>query len=82
MSAAICLAGHIVENINAYKLHECLLKLPLSDVFKMMSADLERLKGCYLLFDAMKGILIWSGKAPGNELRSNFQGCGKTHVEN
>ena len=54
MSAAMCLAGHVVDDLDAYGLEECLLKLPASDMLSIMTADLSSLEGCYLFFDRVK----------------------------
>ena len=62
MAAAMCLAGHIVEDIDAYGFEECLLKFPSGGVYEAMSDSLGTMEGCYLFFDMVKSFLIFSGK--------------------
>ena len=74
MSAAMCLAGHVVDDLDAYGLEECLLKLPDSDMFSIMTTDLSSLEGCYLFFDRVKNVLICSGKTSGDGCNATFAG--------
>ena len=46
LSAALCLVGHVVDDIDTCKLEERLLKLPHSKVFEFISAALSTLEGC------------------------------------
>ena len=82
MSAAMCLAGHVVDDLDAYGLEECLLKLPASDMLSIMTADLSSLEGCYLFFDRVKNVLIRSGKTSGDGCNATFAGRGNKHIEN
>lgn len=54
MAAAMCLVGHIVDDIETYSMGECLLMLPMSEMFQVVPGDLSRLEGCYLYFDKIK----------------------------
>ena len=48
MAAAMCLAGHIVDEIETYDISECLLKQPTDEIFQVASGNLGKLEGCYL----------------------------------
>ena len=63
MATAMCLVGHIVDDLDTYAMYERLLVLPkedmLEDMFKIMSnlpSDhaLGQLEGCYLYYDTKK----------------------------
>ena len=48
MAAAMCLAGHIVDNLETFSINEYLLCLPMNAIFHIVSGDLSQLEGCYL----------------------------------
>ena len=75
----MCLAGHIVDQLEIYKLDERLLVLPEKDTFQILEGDLERLEGCYLYFNDEKSKWIRSGKTSGDGDDACFLGRGKTH---
>lgn len=68
MSAAMCLVGHIVDDIRLYKITECLLHLPMNELFQIISGDLSQLEGCYLHFDPIK--YKWTQERQGSWSRS------------
>ena len=46
MAAAMCLAGHIVDDIDTYDINECLLRQPTDEIFQVASGNLGKLEGC------------------------------------
>ena len=48
MSAAVCIAGHVVDDLDAYDLSECILKMPDEAMLSIMTVDLTLFEGCYL----------------------------------
>jgi hypothetical protein len=62
MAAAMCVVGHIVEDLDTYSLDECLLQLPMTNLFQMITGDLSGFEGCYLYYDSKKNKWIRSGK--------------------
>ena len=82
MSAAMCIVGHVVEDIPLYRIDECLLCLPMTELFHIVTGDLSKLEGCYLFFDPNKYKWIRSGKSSGDGKDACFEGRGKKHVEN
>ena len=82
MSAAVCIAGHAVDDLDAYDLSECILKMPADGMLSIMTADLKSLEGCYLFYDRVKRELIRSGKASGDGPKATFDGRGKKHIDN
>jgi len=72
MAAAMCLVGHIADDLDMYAMYERLLALPkedvLEDMFRIMSNlpsdhTIGQLEGCYLCFDTKKKKWIRSGKS-------------------
>jgi len=51
MAAAMCLVGHIIDDIECYSIAECLLTLTMDETFQVVSSNLSSLEGCYLYFD-------------------------------
>ena len=82
MAAAMCLFGHIVDDLCTYGWENCLLKLPMEEVFQIISGDLDGLEGCYLYFDRVKNIWVRSGKTSGEGKDACFEGRGRKHYEN
>ena len=63
MAAALCLCGHVAEDLSSFGMDECLLVHPNNssndNVFKSfvdhpMGAQLDNLEGCYLHYDRVK----------------------------
>ena len=77
-----CLVGHVVLDIELYRLDERLLVLPMQDIFQRISGDLAGLEGCYLYFDKRKYKWIRSGKTSGDGRDACFRGRGKKHEAN
>ena len=46
MAASMCLVGHIVDDLCTYYLEECLLELPMKEMFQVISGDIGDLEGC------------------------------------
>ena len=65
MAAAMCVVGHIVDDLDTYSLDECLLQLPMINLFQIMTGDLSGFEGCYLYYDSKKRKWIRSGKTSG-----------------
>ena len=83
VAAGMCLSGHIVSDIDSYRIDERLLVLPvLGNTFKLVKGRLARLEGCYLYFDQQKTKWIRSGKTSGNGKDACFEGRGKKHKSN
>jgi len=91
MIAAMCLVGHIMDDLDTYAMYGHLLVLPkedmLEDMFKVMSNlpsdhTLGQLEGCYLCFDTKKKKRISSGKTGGDVMEVCFYGHGKKHAAN
>ena len=82
MAAAMCLLGKIVDDLCTYGWENCLLKLPMEEVFQLISGDLSGLEGCYLYFDRVKNIWVRSGKTSGEGKDACFEGRGDKHYEN
>ena len=83
VAAGMCLSGHIVSDIDSYRIDERLLVLPvLGNTFKLVKGRLAQLEGCYLYFDQQKTKWIRSGKTSGNGKDACFAGRGKKHKSN
>ena len=91
MAAAMCLVGHIADDLDTYAMYERLLALPkedmLEDKFQVMTNlpsdhTLGQLEGCYLYFDTKKKKWIRSGKTGGDGMEACFHGRGKKHIAN
>eukprot|EP00584_Thalassiosira_punctigera_P016300 CAMPEP_0172573614 /NCGR_PEP_ID=MMETSP1067-20121228/136282_1 /TAXON_ID=265564 ORGANISM="Thalassiosira punctigera, Strain Tpunct2005C2" /NCGR_SAMPLE_ID=MMETSP1067 /ASSEMBLY_ACC=CAM_ASM_000444 /LENGTH=273 /DNA_ID=CAMNT_0013366221 /DNA_START=628 /DNA_END=1451 /DNA_ORIENTATION=- len=82
MAAAMCLLGHVVDDLEVFDLSECLLRLPMNDIFRIITGDLGRLEGCYLYYDIKKHRWIRSGKTSGDGDNACFDGRGDTHKKN
>ena len=91
MAAALCLCGHVAEDLSSFGMDECLLVHPNNssndNVFKSfvdhpMGAQLDNLEGCYLHYDRVKMKWIRSGKASGAGVDACFKGRQKTHERN
>ena len=84
MAAAMCLVGHIVEDIGSYKLRDRLIQLPdwSDSTFQIMSDSIKRLEGCYLFYDVKKSKWVRSGKTSGEGDAACFEGRGKQHETN
>ena len=54
VAAAMCLVGHIVDDIESYGMDERLLVLPMHDIFQIISGNISSFEGCYLFFDKKK----------------------------
>ena len=75
MAAAMCLVGHIADDLDTYAMYERLLVLPkedmLEDMFRIITNlpsdhELGQMEGCYLYFDTKKKKWIRSGKTGGD----------------
>lgn len=44
MAAAMCIAGHVSDDLDTFGIEECLLKLPLSDIYELISGNLAKWK--------------------------------------
>ena len=82
MAAAMCVVGHIVEDLDTYSLDECLLQLPMTNLFQMIKDDLSGFEGCYLYYDSKKNKWIRSGKTSGEGHDACFFGGGMKHQKN
>ncbi|KAL7536826.1 LOW QUALITY PROTEIN: hypothetical protein ACHAXR_007426 [Thalassiosira sp. AJA248-18] len=82
MAAAMCLFGHVVDDIDMHRLDERLLNLPMQQMFKIVTGDLSALEGCYLYYDNLKHKWIRSGKSSGDGKDACFLGRGKKHNDN
>ena len=83
MATGMCLSGHVVPDIELYRLDERLMVLPVfGEEFQLMTGDLAKLEGCYLYFDKQKYKWIRSGKTSGDGKDACFEGCGKKHKSN
>lgn len=82
MAAAMCLVGHIVDDIETYGIDECLLKLPMEEMFQVVSGNIGKLEGCYLYYDPKKMKWIRSGKTSGDGEDACFFGRGNKHSKN
>ena len=66
MAAAMCLVGHIVDDLSTHRWEECLLELPMKEMFqRIIPGNLGDLEGCYLYLDRVKCKWIRSGKTLG-----------------
>ena len=80
LAARMCLSGHIVEDIDNFRIDERLLDFPYvgpGNRFKVVKRKLAQLEGCYLYFDEPKCKWIRSGKTSGNGKDACFEGRGK-----
>ena len=82
MAAAMCLVGHIVDNLETYGIDERVLHLPLHEMFQIIAGDLSNLEGCYLYYNACKTKWVRSGKTSGDGKDACFDGRGKKHISN
>lgn len=82
MAAAMCLAGHVVGDVEACDVDERLLVLPALQSFFKVDRDLCRLEGCYLYYDSMKDRWVRSGKTSGDGDEACFEGRGNKHFLN
>ena len=82
MAAAMCLVGHIVDDLSTYRWEECLLELPTKEMFRIISGVLGGLKICYLYFDKVKCKWMRSGKTLGEGKYACFDGRGNKHCGN
>jgi len=82
MAAAMCIVGHIVDNRGTYSLDECLLQLPITNLFQIILGDRSWLEGCYLYYNTKKNKWIRSGKTSGDEKDACFRGSGMKHDKN
>ena len=82
MSAAMCLVGHVVGDLDTYSIEDCLLRLPMDAIFRMIDGELSELEGCYLYYDRKKRTWIRSGKTSGEGKKASFAGRGGTHAAN
>ena len=84
LAAGKCLVGHIVDQVQSFRLDECLLVLPEDGDFRPISKDSElgNLEGSYLNFDQPKKKWVRSGKAAGRGQDACFIGRGNKHDKN
>ena len=91
MAAAMCLVGHIADDLDTYAMYERLLVLPkedmLEDMFRIITNlpsdhELGQMEGCYLYFDTKKKKWIRSGKTGGDGEEACFHGRGSKHAKN
>mmetsp|Transcript_22611 Transcript_22611/g.34254 ORF Transcript_22611/g.34254 Transcript_22611/m.34254 type:complete len:444 (-) Transcript_22611:16-1347(-) len=87
MAAAMCMMGHIVDRVERWRMDECLLSLPMHDLFPLLDdedgdKELGKLEGCYLFFDWEKMKWIRSGKTSGTGKNACFSGRMKQHYKN
>ena len=81
LAAGKCLTDHIVENVQSFRMDECLLKIPNEDTsdgpFKLISNGmaetmLGKLEGSYLMFDRSKRKWVRSGMTAGEAMATCF----------
>jgi len=82
MAAGMCLVGHIVSDLDTFDITECLMKLPMDELFQIVTGDLGKLEGCYLYYDRKKNKWIRSGKTSGDGDAACFAGRGNKHEQN
>jgi len=51
MAALMCLAGHVVDDLDTYDLTDCLVQLPMKDNFEVIEGYLGDLEGSYLFYN-------------------------------
>ena len=59
MAVAMCLVGHIFDNLETYGIYERVLHLTLHEMFQIISGDLSNLEGCYLYYNECKTKWVW-----------------------
>ena len=82
VAAAMCVVGHIVDDVSKWRDDERLLNLPTQNNFQMLDGILSQLEGCYLYYDQHKSKWIRSGKTSGDGVDACFRGRGKNHEDN
>eukprot|EP00986_Skeletonema_menzelii_P009304 scaffold4187_cov135-Skeletonema_menzelii.AAC.10 len=87
MAAGMCLMGHIVDRVERWRMDECLLSLPMHDLFTHLNNEdgdekIGKLEGCYLFFDWDKMKWIRSGKTSGTGKKACFDGRMEQHYTN
>ena len=84
LAAGKCLVGHIVDQVQCFRLDECLFKLPEDGGFQLIEKDSElgKLEGLYLHFDQPKTKWVRSVKAAGRGQDACFIGRGNQHDKN
>ena len=82
IAAAACLFGHIVDELDTYGCHECLLQSPMDDMFMVALGELGKLEGSYLYYDLKKGKWIRSGKTSGDGDDACYEGRNNKHEKN
>ena len=90
MTAAMCLVGHIADDLDTYAIYEHPFVSPkedmLEDMSKIMSNlpsvhTLGQLESCYLFFDTKRKKWIRNGKTGGDGMETCSHGRGKEHAE-
>jgi len=81
MAAAMCLVGHIVEDLATYSIGGCLLVLPMKECFQIVTSELGGFDGCRVYYDAHKNKRVCSGKTSGEGTDACFTGHGKKHEQ-
>ena len=87
IAALLCLSDHAVDDLESFKVDECLLTHPLDDNGlrsvgnKSAGSNLSSLEGTYLHYDKVKRKWSRSGKAFGAGKDACFQGREHTHAK-
>ena len=82
MGTAMCLAGHIVKDLDTYDISECLLAHPTDDSFYLISGELEKPERCYIFYNRVKHRWIRNSKTSGVGAEACFRGRGNKHQKN
>jgi hypothetical protein len=84
MAAAMCAFGHIGDDIESFRMEDCMLCMPTTRAFFLIDRDdgVGSLQGCYLYYDWSKFRWIRSGKTSGDGAKACFHGRGDTHKKN
>ena len=53
-AVAMCLVGHVMNDVKFVRLNEYLLHMPMNEMFRIISGDLSKLEGCCVYFDKKK----------------------------
>ena len=78
-AAAMCIIGHIIDDLAVYSLDECLLLLPMMHSFHIIAGDLGGFEGCYVYYNRKKNKWLRSDKTFGEGKEACFVGRGKKY---
>jgi hypothetical protein len=83
VAAQMCLASHVIEEVETSECNERLLVLPTGNAsFKALDDDLNKSEGCYLVYDRSKEKWIRTGYACGEGADSCLGGRRSKHHDN